>query len=301
MDNYFFSICIPTFKQPQLLKILLKSIEIQTFKNFEVIISDDSSDNSVEIVARENWTFDLKYYKNEKALGSPENWNNSIEKATGQWIKLMHHDDYFENEKSLKIMYDAISKNNEFDFFFCSTIIYNIKTKETILYNPNEKYISTLEKLPINLFFANVIGAPSATIFKREIPIKFDKSLIWLVDIEFYTQVILKYKIYRILDRLIVTCADVENQLTTSLIDNKKVEAFEFFYCYQKLKPFLNNQNKKLFLIVLINLIEKYKIKSINEIKNVYKNVEINPLIYIYVKIKSKFLRKIIRKLNSKL
>jgi glycosyltransferase involved in cell wall biosynthesis len=299
METPFFSICIPTYKQPELLKNLLKSIESQTFKNFEVIISDDTNDNSVELIANANWPFKVKFYKNNLPLGSPENWNNSIEKATGEWVKIMHHDDYFANDESLEVMHNSISKNSEFDFFFCSTIIYKTKTKEIIHYEPNEKYIDSLLTHPINLFSANVIGAPSATIFRRNLNVKFDKSLIWLVDIEFYTQVILKYKIFRILDRLIVTCVDLETQLTTSLKDNRKIEIFEFFYCFKKLKSSLNKENIKLFRAVLIDILDKHEVKSINEIKMYFKNVEFDPIIYMYILAKSKFIKKVIKKLNN--
>jgi len=298
MEHPFFSICIPTFKQPELLRTLLKSIDYQTFRNFEVIISDDSNDNSVEIVSNEDWTFKLRYFKNSESLGSPENWNNAVEKATGEWIKIMHHDDYFANEESLKVMYNSISNNNKFDFFFCSTIIYYTKTKETSIYIPNEKYINSLNELPINLFQANVIGAPSATIFRRGLSIKFDKSLIWLVDIEFYIQVILKHKIFRIQDKLIVTCAELETQLTSSLKDNRKIEIFEFFYCYEKLESIINKQNKKIFRLVLMNLIDKYEIKSVKEITDIYSYSKINGLVRYYAETKSKYIKKLISKLN---
>ena len=43
----FFSICIPAYKNTDYLKRLLDSISIQTFRDFEVIITDDSPDETV--------------------------------------------------------------------------------------------------------------------------------------------------------------------------------------------------------------------------------------------------------------
>jgi glycosyltransferase involved in cell wall biosynthesis len=42
------SICIPTYKQVDKLEVLLRSIDSQTFRDFEVIVSDDSPDMDVE-------------------------------------------------------------------------------------------------------------------------------------------------------------------------------------------------------------------------------------------------------------
>jgi glycosyltransferase involved in cell wall biosynthesis len=295
----FFSICIPTYRQPELLINLLNTINSQTFRDFEVIVSDDSDDDSIEKITENKWSFDIKYFKNIKPLGSPENWNNAINKANGKWIKIMHHDDYFANNNSLLIMYEAISKAIDIDFFYCSTIIHNTKTKENTFYYPNEKYINSLDKIPVNLFFANVIGAPSVSVFKKDLKLKYDKSLIWLVDIEFYSRVLLKYKMQRIPDRLIVTCEEIETQLTTSLKDNKEIELFEFFYCYNKLRPLLNKENKRIFRNVLLDVIDKYKVKSLKDISELKINFLNNNLIYYYIIINFQFSKKILRKLNN--
>ena len=39
------SICIATYNSKDMLRRLLKSIEIQTFKDYEVIVCDDSDNN----------------------------------------------------------------------------------------------------------------------------------------------------------------------------------------------------------------------------------------------------------------
>ena len=69
MKNPIISICIPAYKRIDYLKRLLCSIEIQKFKDYEVIISDDSNDHSVAALLKEfNGRFEIKYFKNEKAL-----------------------------------------------------------------------------------------------------------------------------------------------------------------------------------------------------------------------------------------
>src|SRR6478735_2601277 len=98
------SICIPAYKRTAYLKRLLDSVAIQTFKDFEVIVSDDSPDNSVETVCNEYAEkFKLLYFKNAAALGTPANWNFGISKANGDWIKLMHDDDWFADENALAV------------------------------------------------------------------------------------------------------------------------------------------------------------------------------------------------------
>ncbi len=63
-------------------------ILIQTYTDFEIVITDDSPDDSVaDLVEKYQSRKDIRYYKNEKPLGTPENWNEAIRKANGKWIK----------------------------------------------------------------------------------------------------------------------------------------------------------------------------------------------------------------------
>ena len=96
------SICIPAYKNKDFLERLLKSVSIQSFRDFEVIVSDDSPTNELEnVCSRYTDIFEIHYYRNNIPLGTHENWNASILKASGKWIKVMHHDDWFSDEESL--------------------------------------------------------------------------------------------------------------------------------------------------------------------------------------------------------
>ena len=51
MDSIFFSIIIPTYNRCDLLRKAVNSVITQTYKNFEIIIIDNySDDNTQEIV-----------------------------------------------------------------------------------------------------------------------------------------------------------------------------------------------------------------------------------------------------------
>src|ERR1700709_1959716 len=99
----FISICIPAYKNAPFMQRLLDSIAMQSFTDFEVVVTDDSPGTEVQEVCRQYENkFPLLYQKNPTALGTPENWNEGISKASGQWIKLMHHDDWFASSNSLQ-------------------------------------------------------------------------------------------------------------------------------------------------------------------------------------------------------
>ena len=110
VENPVVSICVPAYKRPQNIRRLLQSIREQSFKDFEVIISDDSPDDSVKGIMGEYSDIKINYYKNSTPLGTPANWNYAITKAKGEWIKIMHDDDWFAEDNSLMKYVEAAKK-----------------------------------------------------------------------------------------------------------------------------------------------------------------------------------------------
>lgn len=81
----------------------LSSISYQQFKDFEVIIIDDCSDNyeTMEYLSKFklNWTVDLRtqplsIFRNEENKGLAASRNYGISKARGEWIYFIDSDDY---------------------------------------------------------------------------------------------------------------------------------------------------------------------------------------------------------------
>ena len=121
MSNPLISICIPTYKRTDLLKKLLDSIKIQTFKNFEILVNDNSPDNSVELLVNSYLPgLPVLYKRNEPAVSAGVNCIRVMQRASGDWIKVMHDDDDFATPESLKTFVDAALCSGK-DFIFCAT------------------------------------------------------------------------------------------------------------------------------------------------------------------------------------
>jgi len=187
MSNVYISICIPAYKRVEYLKRLLDSVSLQRFRDFEVIVTDDSLSDEVRILCNKyEGLFPVQYYKNTPARGTPENWNEAIRHAKGEWIKLMHDDDWFSSPDSLGNFAKAAKGNNDQAFFYAAfkNIYEDSDRVEPVHINSFRK--KKLEQEPATLFSSNVIGPPSVTLVKNDQTVWYDKRMKWLVDIDFY-------------------------------------------------------------------------------------------------------------------
>jgi glycosyltransferase involved in cell wall biosynthesis len=91
------TVVIPTYKRFDYLERLLRSIEKQTYKDFEVIVVDDHSDDqhSYEgVIAKFKHSFtSLTYLTNSQNSGAPHSRNRGINLAKGELIALVDDDD----------------------------------------------------------------------------------------------------------------------------------------------------------------------------------------------------------------
>lgn len=192
-----------------------------------MVITDDSPDNSVEEILKKNkFITNIRYFKNAEALGTPENWNEAIRKANGTWIKLMHDDDWFSDENSLQEFYEATLKNPDCSFFFSAynNVADNQKTQPVFL-NPMGKYL--LQQNPLNIFKKQYVGNPSCTLIKKEVGLLYDNQFKWVVDFEYYIRCLQKVKTFYYIDRALVNVGINDTQVTQYSFRNPEIEISE--------------------------------------------------------------------------
>lgn len=94
--NDLVSICIPTCNRPSLLFKALESCALQSYGSLEILVGDDSPDESSAKVieafrSRRDWPF--TYDRHDPPLGQRMNVAHLFERARGDRIVLLHDDD----------------------------------------------------------------------------------------------------------------------------------------------------------------------------------------------------------------
>ncbi len=104
------SICIPTYNRKNYLKETLKSIFLQTYKDYEVVIVDDGSTDGTEEMLKKG-EYPIRYYWQRNA-GDAAARNKLIELARGQYISFIDSDDLLPPD-AIELMVSAVPDGAE--------------------------------------------------------------------------------------------------------------------------------------------------------------------------------------------
>lgn len=211
----YLSICIPAYKNTSHLARLLDSVTQQSFRDFEVVITDDSPDDSVEqLVLTYKNSLPIHYSRNKQQLGTPENWNESIRHASGKWIKMMHNDDWFAHPDALDRFVQATREYPDCPFFFAAFQNVEEDTGKTEIVKCSflDRWFLGLSTL--HLFKRVYVGNPSCTLIRRDVDEWYDKRFRFVVDFEFYIRCFKKGKRYKYLSPVLLNIGFHAGQVT---------------------------------------------------------------------------------------
>ncbi|QFR48662.1 glycosyltransferase family 2 protein [Sulfurimonas lithotrophica] len=106
------SIAMCTYNGEKYINEQIDSILNQTYKDFELVITDDgSTDNTIDIIKEYQKNDErIKLYKNEKNLGFIKNFEKAISLCSGDHIALADQDDSWKKNK-LEVFINEIDEN----------------------------------------------------------------------------------------------------------------------------------------------------------------------------------------------
>lgn len=291
MNEPLISICIPAYKHVNFLKRLLDSIRIQTYTHYEVILSDDSPGDSVKTLAESYADLAIRYYQNDPLAGMPQNWNLAIEKASGDWIKIMHDDDWFTDEHSLKRFVQVAEEYPQCTFIFSACRNVHLKDGTIEKHELTGEREELLLQSAYNLIYDNVIGHPSA-IMHRKNKVRYDPTFRWMVDVDFYIRFLQGEAEWRYIPESCISIGIDTEQLSSLYYKNPKVEIPEYFMLANKFA--LSLHNEYVFHAFWL-LVRKFKIKSVEQIRRAGYSGPIPDAIYHIVKCQQKIPQLIIK------
>lgn len=272
------SICIPTYNGEKYLQEALDSIKTQTYKNFEVIISDDESiDRTLEICQKfkKEVDFPVFIYSHSPA-GIAANWNHCIEKANGDLIKFLFQDDIL-NKRCVEKMVFELESNNSKIVVCKRNIIVEINNSETQewlnIFGDLQENLATIENNVITKkifgdkkFLTapyNKIGEPIVGLIHKDVYKKvglYNENYKQFLDYEFWYRVLLKFDILFIEEKLVTF--RFHSQQTTSINKNHRINEKPIYFDFVKnnLRYYLDKEVRKEFFPTLFERIVR-KIK----------------------------------------
>ena len=205
------SIAIPCYemkgKGSEYLKECFDSISEQTFTDFEVIVSDHSSDDILEKLCSQYDNFNIKYYKNSENKGNgPYNTNHALEHCAGEIVKIIFQDDLFFNDQAFQIIVDSLSESK------WSLCAFNHTSDGKRFTRPMVPKWTTYM-----LEGDNLLGGPTNFACKREYLEEFDDNLKLCMDTEFYHRMRYKHGFPYIIEDVLVSHREHNNRISQNL------------------------------------------------------------------------------------
>ena len=111
-ERPFFSICIPQHNRTSFLIEVCRSLDAQTYRDFEVCISDDCSSDgrSEELLAFLHASrLSFSYRRLEKNLRYDGNLRSAMALASGEYAFLLGNDDALKGARTLQALHDAMT------------------------------------------------------------------------------------------------------------------------------------------------------------------------------------------------
>ena len=254
------SICVPVYNNLSCVQRLMNSIAGQDYTDFEIIITDDSTNPEIEdyihgIQKEENCTLfagirpKIRYQHNEKPLGHIFNWNKALSLAEGEYIKIMFSDDWFSQNDSLRKMTGLLENNKDAGIAFCGTgqVLIRKDTEELLGERAaSQEFIKQLQRDYRYLFLGNEIGAPSATIYRNG-DFRFDEKSNWASDMFLYFDILEKNPVFTWTKEPLINIGEHEEQYTYMFKEQDERKYEDYRYMYEKYGLSASNDCKEYF------------------------------------------------------
>ncbi len=101
----------------------IETVRRQDYKDWEIIVSDNFSEEDISGYVRSLGDQRIKYYRTDNFVPVTDNWNNALEKSTGDYIIMLGDDDGL-TKGYFTALSDVIVKYRHPEFIYISAFLY---------------------------------------------------------------------------------------------------------------------------------------------------------------------------------
>lgn len=211
------SIAVPTHQVEEnylLFARLLDSLWTQTFQDFEIVVTDNSDDDSIKNIC-DYYKTGIHYLRNP-IKGMAQNTNEAIRRSKGKIIKILYMDDYLNHDYALEEVVDNFKGG-----WLVSGCTHTLTGEDTF----DQHHPSYSDDI---ITGKNTIGSPSVLAFENKSPLFFDENMTWLLDCDYYYRLHQRYGPPTIIGDVGVVIGLGEHQLTNTMGEERKLQEYEY-------------------------------------------------------------------------
>lgn len=188
------SICIANYNYGRYLKDLLPVLLRQTFKNFEIVITDNCSTDDSNTVVKSFKDKRIRLFKNEKNLGMVGNWNRALSKARGRVVWMLNSDDSVESDEFLEDMIGAMKKHSAQMACCASVFEYSDlgTSRRNVIFTKTRELIDFHDAFYMQ--FINRSGPVAGQYLFEKKPITYDENMKCIADLDIFFRYLIMFK-----------------------------------------------------------------------------------------------------------
>lgn len=293
MKNPLVSICIPTHNRFSIFKQALKSAQKQTYKNIEIVISDNSSGNESKLLVSQFRDKRIRYYKNSSNIGSFSNVSRVAHLAKGKYIKYLLDDDLLKPDCVIK-MVDILEKYPKVGVVMAPLEIIDEKSlpiqprfyffkKMKYLYKYLDKNKYMNKEIIMQDFLTRIYPCcvPTGIMFRKSLFENvggFDKKYSYIGDVDLCMNFATKMDFYYI-DEFLSSWRYSNTSETVSILHKKGIELDIFYRLTNKYLSYTNSIQKAYFFAskrTAINIFAGIQSKNFSLIFETLKTIMYN-------------------------
>lgn len=192
------SVFIPSHNGAPFLRAAIESVLAQSYTDFELVVSDDASDDETPWICREYDDPRFSVVRSDRRLGQAGNWNRCVELAGGEYVTLLHADDEL-SPSYLEHAVATLDAHEDVALVHCAVQHVDEQNQAIVLRRLFDRdYVDRDDETLRRLLLDGCVISPVGPLVRRqayEAAGRFTDKIVWGVDWHMWTRIAIRHAV----------------------------------------------------------------------------------------------------------